>query len=48
MRVRIIQNYEGYRVGDVVNVTAIKAKLLIKSGAAVNTKDMVSSDYKVK
>lgn len=48
MRVKIIRDYEQYRVGQVVNVTKVRAKLLIQSGAAVITRDMISRDMKVK
>ncbi len=47
MRVKIVQEFEGYRKGDTLEVSKAKGKLLIKQGVAVITKDIVSTDIKV-
>lgn len=46
MRVKILKDYEELRAGQVVRLTATRAKLLIKSGAAAITKDIVRTDLK--
>jgi hypothetical protein len=46
VRVKIIRDYEEFREGQVVRVTHAKGKLLIRSGAAVITKEMVRNDLK--
>lgn len=46
MRVKIIRSFNGYQAGEVVTVSAVRAKLLIAQGYASATKDMSNKDYK--
>ena len=48
MRVRMVQDYEELIKGQTVRVSMARAKLLLKSGAAIQTKDVVRGDTKVK
>ena len=48
MRVKIIQNYEQYLIGQVLDLPKSKAELLIRSGAAIKTKDMTQTDIRTK
>lgn len=48
MRLKIVQNFEQYRVGQIIKVSAAKAKLLLKSGAAIITRDIEDTDLRKK
>lgn len=48
MRIKIISSRQGYRKGDVVEVSKNVAFGLIDSGIGVISKDIVEQDYKIK
>lgn len=48
MRVRIIKNTNPYFAGQILVLPKKEAELLIKTGFAINTKDMSTEDMKIK
>lgn len=48
MRIRITKNHDEFKVGDIVIVNEELAKFLIKTGYAIQSKDMTINDYQTK
>lgn len=48
MRIKVIQDFDQYRAGDVIETTKKTGELLIKKGLGIKSKDMTSKDFRIK